>query len=273
MRAPGRLTEQAYFSAAASRRRLVGPGGQTRLQRHRGDLGGACGATTALSLAQIRALSGIKPCAASPYPSISFLFPQSLACHHCATGIPHGDISPPPWFCVCVAGAVAIVGLDAPARSLVCVCGLIWRGWCSERRQLLADSSSLARFHGASWASTPAIPTVPASSRGASPSIGEGASTIFGRTSDCLCGQISRRSTTFAADPPVPRPVVTAYFNTGMMYLNRFAMSSCSRCASRLSGSGLGSPNGLLRRGGSTAACCAAALRLVEEGEDAWPLI
>jgi hypothetical protein len=102
---------------------------------------------------------------------------------------------------------------------------------------------------GTSWASTPAIPTVPAGGRGASPSIGEGASTFFGRTSDCLRGQISRRSMTFAADPPLPRPVVTAYFNTGMMYLNRFAMSSCSRCASRVSGSGLGSPNGRLRRG------------------------
>jgi hypothetical protein len=133
---------------------------------------------------------------------------------------------------------------------------------------LLAGSSSPARFRGVSWASTPAIPTVPAGGRGASPSIGEGASTIFGRTSDRLRGQISRQSTTFATDPPVPRPVVTAYFNTGMMYLNRFAMSSCSRCASRVSGSGLGSSNGLLRQGGgSTAAWCAAALRLVEEGE------
>jgi hypothetical protein len=151
--------------------------------------------------------------------------------------------------------------------SSVCVRGLIWRGWCSERRQLPTW------FRSASWASTPAIPTVPAGGRGASSSIGEGATTIFGRTSDCLRGQISRRSTTFAADPPVPRPVVTAYFNTGMMYLNRFAMSSCSRCANQVSGSGLGSSNGLLRREGSTAAWCAASLRLVEEGEDAWPLI
>jgi hypothetical protein len=49
-------------------------------------------------------------------------FPQSLTYHHCVAGILHGDISLPPWFCVCVAGAVAIVGLGAPARSLVCVC-------------------------------------------------------------------------------------------------------------------------------------------------------
>jgi hypothetical protein len=36
-----------------------------------------------------------------------------------------------------------------------------------------------------------------------------------------------------AADLPVPWPVVTAYFNAGMMYLNQFAMYSCSRSTSR----------------------------------------
>jgi hypothetical protein len=36
-----------------------------------------------------------------------------------------------------------------------------------------------------------------------------------------------------AADPPVPWPVDTAYFNAGIMYLNQFAMYSCSRSTSR----------------------------------------
>jgi hypothetical protein len=78
VRAAGLLTGRAYVSAAALCRCLVDPGGQIRLQQHRGDLVGACGATIALCLAQIRAILGIKPSAAVHYPSISFLLPNPL---------------------------------------------------------------------------------------------------------------------------------------------------------------------------------------------------
>ena len=47
------LTGGAYFSAAASRRCLVGPGGQIRPQLHRGDLGEAYDTTIVTSLARL----------------------------------------------------------------------------------------------------------------------------------------------------------------------------------------------------------------------------
>jgi hypothetical protein len=40
--------------------------------------------------------------------------------------VSHGDNSPPSWFRINITGVVAIVGLGVPARSLVCVWGLIW---------------------------------------------------------------------------------------------------------------------------------------------------